>query len=171
MRTYKSLAYDDPRDLLFGVAKHPVTTRHGLVIGGGTVYPELNFTLPTMLVEAATMPEVRRNYQEIIKGALQRAARTVASGLVWSSSLTSWKGMRPAGRLPISWVWTTLPALSSHSSETLLAALAGKVRLGAGAQASAAVGLEKTIGWSHWMVAGPPTPEITGATVSWTVIA
>lgn len=82
MRTYKSLAYDDPRDLLFGVAKHPVTTRHGLVIGGGTVYPELNFTLPPMQIEAATMPEIRRQYAEIIEHATLRAAELQAPGLV-----------------------------------------------------------------------------------------
>ena len=29
---------------------HPVTTRSGLVIGGGEVYPELNFTLPDVHV-------------------------------------------------------------------------------------------------------------------------
>ena len=43
---FKSLAISDPAELIFGLAPKPVTTRSGMVIGGGTVYPELNFTLP-----------------------------------------------------------------------------------------------------------------------------
>jgi methanol--5-hydroxybenzimidazolylcobamide Co-methyltransferase len=53
-----------------------------LTIGGGRVYPELNFTLPPMLVEASTMPEVRRQYAAIISGATQRAVELEAPGLV-----------------------------------------------------------------------------------------
>jgi len=82
MSAYTQLAIADPADLRFGVAPRPVTTRRGLVIGGGTVYPELNFTLPPMLVEAETMPEVRRQYRQIITGALQRAVDLEADGLV-----------------------------------------------------------------------------------------
>ena len=65
---YKSLAISDPQELTFGLAPKPVTTLSGMVIGGGTVYPELNFTLPTMSIDAGTMPEVRRNYEQIIEG-------------------------------------------------------------------------------------------------------
>ena len=46
MRKYSTLAISDPDDLRFGVASQPLTTRSGLVIGGGAVYPEINFTLP-----------------------------------------------------------------------------------------------------------------------------
>jgi methanol--5-hydroxybenzimidazolylcobamide Co-methyltransferase len=79
---YKSLAISDPAELTFGVAPKPVTTRSGMVIGGGTVYPELNFTLPPMTIDASTMPEVRRNYEQIIKGALRRASELEAPGVV-----------------------------------------------------------------------------------------
>ena len=71
---YQSLAISDPAELTFGLAPKPVTTRSGMVIGGGTVYPELNFTLPAMAVDAGAMPEVRRHYEQIIEGALRRAA-------------------------------------------------------------------------------------------------
>ena len=71
---YQSLAISDPAELIFGQAPKPVTTRSGMVIGGGTVYPELNFTLPPMAIDAGTMKEVRRNYEQIITGALRRAA-------------------------------------------------------------------------------------------------
>jgi methanol--5-hydroxybenzimidazolylcobamide Co-methyltransferase len=79
---YKTLAIDNPAELIFGLAPKPVSTRSGMVIGGGVVYPELNFTLPPMTVNAQTMPEVRRNYEQIIAGALRRAADLEAPGVV-----------------------------------------------------------------------------------------
>ena len=79
---YKSLAISDPLELTFGVAPKPVTTKSGMVIGGGTVYPELNFTLPPMTIDAGTMPEIRRQYEQIIEGALRRAADLEAPGVV-----------------------------------------------------------------------------------------
>jgi len=51
-------------------------------IGGGTVYPELNFTLPPMTIDPSTMPEIRRQYEEIISGACQRAADLSVPGVV-----------------------------------------------------------------------------------------
>ncbi|MEI7731559.1 MAG: methyltransferase MtaB domain-containing protein [Verrucomicrobiota bacterium] len=82
MPKFNSLTISQPSELLFGTAPIPLVTRRGMNIGGGTVYPELNFTLPPMLVEAGTMPEVRQNYQQIITGALQRAVELEAHGLV-----------------------------------------------------------------------------------------
>jgi methanol---5-hydroxybenzimidazolylcobamide Co-methyltransferase len=79
---YQSLAVSDPAELTFGLAPKPVTTRSGMVIGGGTVYPELNFTLPPIKIDASNMPEVRRNYEQIIQGALRRAAELEAPGVV-----------------------------------------------------------------------------------------
>jgi methanol--5-hydroxybenzimidazolylcobamide Co-methyltransferase len=79
---FKTLAISDPAELCFGVAPKPLRTRQGMTLGGGIVYPELNFTLPPMLVNADTMPEVRRQYRQIVAGALQRAAELDAPGLV-----------------------------------------------------------------------------------------
>jgi methanol--5-hydroxybenzimidazolylcobamide Co-methyltransferase len=79
---YKSLAVSDPLELIFGLAPKPVTTRSGMVIGGGTVYPEINFTLPPMTIDASTMTEVRRNYEQIIEGVLHRAADLEVPGVV-----------------------------------------------------------------------------------------
>ena len=73
MEIYSQLAIEDEHGLVFGTAPRPVTTRSGMVIGGGLVYPELNFTLPTMNIDASTMPEIRRQYKEIISDATQRA--------------------------------------------------------------------------------------------------
>lgn len=82
MLRFDRLAIDNPHDLVFGFAPRPLTTRRGMVIGGGAVYPELNFTLPDLPVEQATMPEVRRHYRQIIAGALQRAVELEVPGLV-----------------------------------------------------------------------------------------
>jgi len=79
---YSELAIADPSDLLFGVAPRPLVTRRGLQIGGGSVYPELNFTLPRMALEASTLPDVRRHYQQTTAEALTRAVELEVPGLV-----------------------------------------------------------------------------------------
>jgi methanol---5-hydroxybenzimidazolylcobamide Co-methyltransferase len=79
---FRQLAIPDPSELRFGCCPKPLTTRHSLVLGGGQVYPELNFTLPTMLVNESTMPEVRQQYRQIITGALRRAVELEPPGLV-----------------------------------------------------------------------------------------
>jgi hypothetical protein len=68
--TYSKLAISRPEDLRFGRAPHPVRSRRGIVIGAGTVYPELNFTLPTMTINASTWPEIREHYRGIVTDAL-----------------------------------------------------------------------------------------------------
>lgn len=82
MKEFSTLAITDPADLCYGRAPKPLTTRRGLCIGGGLVYPELNFTLPTMLVNADTMPEVRQHYRDIIGAATKRAVELETPGLV-----------------------------------------------------------------------------------------
>jgi len=81
-RSFNTLAIDDPRLLTFGLAPHPVATRSGMLIGGGGVYPELNFTLPPMTVDEERRPEVRRNYRQIIAESLRRAAELEVPGVV-----------------------------------------------------------------------------------------
>jgi methanol---5-hydroxybenzimidazolylcobamide Co-methyltransferase len=80
---FHSLAITDARDLIFGHAPHPVTTRRGLTLGAGTVYPELNFTLPPMEVSLATLPEVKDHYRQIVSEALKRSRELHAPGLVF----------------------------------------------------------------------------------------
>ena len=66
-RNFTKLAYDSCDDLIFSLAKYPVILKNGLSIGGGTLYPEINFTLPPMSVEEATMPQVLGIYREIMR--------------------------------------------------------------------------------------------------------
>jgi methanol--5-hydroxybenzimidazolylcobamide Co-methyltransferase len=82
MPTYHSLAIRDLDLFIYGSSPNPVRLKNGLVIGGGTVYPELNFTLPDMIVNQDSMPEVCRQYTQMISEACQRAVELHAPGLV-----------------------------------------------------------------------------------------
>ncbi|UQZ90160.1 methanol--corrinoid methyltransferase [Deltaproteobacteria bacterium Smac51] len=80
---YSSLAISNPNDLIYGKALSPVTTRnYGLEIGGGLIYPELNFTLPPMKLEEANLKEMYGHYQQIVTQSLKRAAELGAPGVV-----------------------------------------------------------------------------------------
>ena len=79
---YTSTAYQNLTDFVYGKALKPVSLKNGMVIGGGTVYPEINFTLPPMLVTKETMPEVIKNYKEIIEGICVRARELHVPGFV-----------------------------------------------------------------------------------------
>ncbi len=79
---FKTLVIDDAKELMFGLAPKPVTTRRGLVIGGGHVYAELNFTLPVMSINSNTLQEVYAHYREIAEGALEHAVHMNAKGVV-----------------------------------------------------------------------------------------
>ncbi len=82
MTEFSSLAISQLDQFLYGRSPKPVTLKNGLVIGGGTMYPELNFTLPDMLITAESMPEVRSQYTQMISEATKRAVELQAPGLV-----------------------------------------------------------------------------------------
>lgn len=81
-KSFTKTAYTNLDDFVYGKSIYPVTTKNGLVIGGGTVYPEVNFTLPTMLITDETMPEVMAIYQEIITGICERCVDLHVEGFV-----------------------------------------------------------------------------------------
>lgn len=74
MKVFSETAYKDLKDFVYGKALYPVKCKNGAEIGGGMIYPELNFTLPTMQITEATMPEVIKQYRGIVDGAFRRAA-------------------------------------------------------------------------------------------------
>src|SRR6516225_9355341 len=82
MQSYSELAISNADDLIFGHCPRPLNVGHGLAIGAGTVYPELNFTLPPMTIEEATMSRVRAQYAQMIDDALARAGALHLPGLV-----------------------------------------------------------------------------------------
>lgn len=80
--SFTRTAYEDVGDFLYARAKFPVSLKNGMVIGDGVLYPEINFTLPPMTIDRETMPEVIRNYREIITGICERARALEAPGFV-----------------------------------------------------------------------------------------
>jgi len=79
---FTKLTISNPNDLIFGFAPKPVKTKRGLLIGGGLVYPELNFTLPPVEVSKSNLAEVRTHYSDIVTGALTRAVELNSEGLI-----------------------------------------------------------------------------------------
>jgi methanol---5-hydroxybenzimidazolylcobamide Co-methyltransferase len=78
-RSLRTLTTDQ---LMFGRAPRPVRCGNDLVIGGGEVYPEINFTLPTMLLEESTWSEAVDHYRKIGEMITRTARRLKIPGLV-----------------------------------------------------------------------------------------
>lgn len=78
----EGLAISDAKQLIFGTAPRPVECGHGLVIGGGEVYPEISFTLPPMTVDETSWKDVRKQYSTIIEDICQRSVELETPGLV-----------------------------------------------------------------------------------------
>ena len=74
-RTFDKLAISNPDEFIFGSCPNPVTTKSGMVIGGGDVLPELNFTLPTIELSEETIDKAYTIYRNIAHGALERASQ------------------------------------------------------------------------------------------------
>lgn len=81
-KIFDKLAYDSLDKYLYGVSLHPITTKRGLIIGGGEIYPELNFTLPAMEVNASTIQDAYGIYKDMIYGVMNRARELYAPGVV-----------------------------------------------------------------------------------------
>ncbi|MGO9241235.1 MAG: methyltransferase MtaB domain-containing protein [Bryobacteraceae bacterium] len=79
---YRELAINDAQDLVFGIAARPLDCGFGLRIGGGLVFPEVNFTLPALEVNASTWSEVLGHYREIAAGVIRRALALQVPGMV-----------------------------------------------------------------------------------------
>ncbi|WP_165226688.1 methyltransferase MtaB domain-containing protein [Aquisphaera insulae] len=80
--TFEELAVSGPDRLVFGIAPRPVRCGFGLAIGGGLVFPEVNFTLPVMTISPATWSEVRAHYDEMARNILKRAVVLEVPGIV-----------------------------------------------------------------------------------------
>ena len=79
---FNKLAYDSVDDFVYGSCKKPVITKSGLIIGGGEVYPELNFTLPSMIVNEDSIKDAYQIYKVMTNGILNRARELYAPGVV-----------------------------------------------------------------------------------------
>ena len=79
---FNTTAYQNLDNFVYANAKNPVVLKNGMSIGGGTLYPEINFTLPTMMINKETMPDVIRIYTEIITEICERAKELHVPGFV-----------------------------------------------------------------------------------------
>ena len=95
MKRYQELAIQNLDEFVFGTCPKPVSLKNGLTIGGGKVYPELNFTLPDMVIDQTSLPEVHRQYQQMIDEACQRAVELGQEGLVVEFELLPDLTMQP----------------------------------------------------------------------------
>ncbi len=82
VKNFTKLAYTTLEDFVYGTAKLPVKCKNGMVIGGGKIYPEVNFTLPPMTITKESMPEVLKEYTSMIEDVLKRAKELFVPGLV-----------------------------------------------------------------------------------------
>jgi len=81
-KKYEQLAISDAEQLIFGKAPKPLRCGNGLEIGGGKVFPEINFTLPTMQMTDQTWKEVINQYEDIIQTLVNRTIKLSIPGLV-----------------------------------------------------------------------------------------
>jgi methanol--5-hydroxybenzimidazolylcobamide Co-methyltransferase len=81
-RAFGSPAIASPDDLVFGSAPRPVRCGLDVEIGGGHVYPEINFTLPPMLINLESWGRVREIYQSTMEALLRRGRDLQLEGLV-----------------------------------------------------------------------------------------
>jgi len=79
---FKELVINNKKDLIFGMAAKSVESRRGLHIGGGLVYPELNFTLPPMDISEINLNRIVGQYQKIVEDSLKRAMQLDVSGVM-----------------------------------------------------------------------------------------
>jgi len=82
MQEYSRLAIVHESDLIFGRATRPVQCGFDLTIGGGHVFPEVNFTLPAMTVNAENWSDVVAQYEEMATNILKRAVALHVPGVV-----------------------------------------------------------------------------------------
>jgi len=89
------LLIDSPDKLLFGKSPKPVKMKRGFEIGSGEVYPEINFTLPQMIIDKSNWNEIRNIYREIITDVCKRAVDLYAPALVVEFELLPPMTMNP----------------------------------------------------------------------------
>jgi len=93
---YRKLIINDKNKLIFGSAPRPVKTSRGLILGGGLVYPELNFTLPVMPINEDTFPKIKMQYEKIVTDAIERALKLHSNGVVFEFETLLEMTLKPA---------------------------------------------------------------------------
>jgi len=79
---FTEMAVPRAEDLVFGCAPKPVRCGFELIIGARQVYPEVNFTLPPIMISEASWSQVIQHYEEMAEGILRRAVALHVPGIV-----------------------------------------------------------------------------------------
>ena len=82
VQQWTALTIADPQDLVFGVTPKPLHCGFDLTIGNGEVYPEVNFTLPAISVDAEHWQEIIAEYRDMAARILKRALSLKVPGIV-----------------------------------------------------------------------------------------
>ncbi|HSD64361.1 MAG TPA: methyltransferase MtaB domain-containing protein [Ignavibacteriaceae bacterium] len=93
--TFDKLTIAEPGDLIFGRAPKPLKFRRGFEIGSGQVFPEINFTLPQMIIDESSWQEVKQIYKDIIEEVCKRAVDLYTPALVVEFELLPPMTMNP----------------------------------------------------------------------------
>lgn len=89
------LTITNPDKLIFGYAPYPVKCKRGFKIGSGEVFPEINFTLPSIIIDESTWNTVRSIYTEVIQEICKRAIELKTPALVVEFELLPPMTMNP----------------------------------------------------------------------------
>lgn len=94
-RSFAAPAISHLDQLRFGISPRPLTCGLGLIIGAGTVFPEVNFTLPPLTIDDATWIDVKAHYEEMAQHILRRATALAVPGIVLEFELLPAMTERP----------------------------------------------------------------------------
>jgi methanol---5-hydroxybenzimidazolylcobamide Co-methyltransferase len=79
---YSTLAIPAVDQLVYGVCPKPLACGFDLTIGGGDVFPEVNFTLPAIAITNENWARVINEYEDIAAQTIRRATALKVPGLV-----------------------------------------------------------------------------------------
>jgi len=79
--TFTHLAIPNSSRLVFGTSPRPVRCGFDLNIGGGQVFPEVNFTLPAITINSENWSAIVAHYDEMARNILRRAVALKAPGI------------------------------------------------------------------------------------------
>ncbi len=78
----RQLAIPNPDALVFGIAPKPLHCGFDLTIGGGDVFPEVNFTLPAIEINKQNWPQIVAHYEDMATQIVRRAVALRVPGVV-----------------------------------------------------------------------------------------
>ncbi len=87
MNSFSKLAYKNIDEFVFGRSIYPVKLKNGILIGGGTVIPELNYTMPAIKIDHSTIKEALNQYRDMTEDACKRAVELYCKEFIIEAEL------------------------------------------------------------------------------------